>query len=298
MFPEEFEYHRPTTVDAALDLLTTHADSDTAVLAGGQGLLPDMKAREATPEVVIDVGDVEALGGVETGDPTVVGALTTHATLAESPDLRERASVLAAAASEVADAQIRNRGTVGGNLVEADPAADLPAGAVAADATLALVGPDGERTIPAGEFFRGDGETALGDRELLTEIRVPSAPAAGGAYAKKPHPSSGYALVGVAASVAVRDWTVTAARVVASGATDAPARLRGVEDALVGGPADRETIADAAERAVDGLDSEAVRADATVSAEFRTHLLSSYAERALTTAVDSATGRAATGRGR
>ncbi|WP_135828986.1 FAD binding domain-containing protein [Halorussus halobius] len=311
MFPEEFDYHRATSVEEALELLATHADedgdpeggdADVAVLAGGQGLLPAMKARESTPDVVVDVSDLDSLRGVEApergGDDDAdgslaVGALATHATLADSPAAGERATVLAATAGEVADRQIRNRGTVGGNLVEAHPAADLPAATVAADATLALAGPDGERAIPAEEFFEGDGETAIENGELLTEIRVPSARAAGGAYAKKPHPASGFALVGVAASVAVRDWTVTDARVVASGATDAPARLRGVEDALVGGGADRETIADATERAGEDVDPKEARADATASGEFRVHLLSSYAERAVTSAVERATGRAA-----
>ena len=318
MFPDGFDYHRATDVEEALDLLATHVDEATdtevAVLAGGQGLLPELKARESTPDVVVDVSDLDSLRGVESGesvgasesadagefdalapsdDPLIVGALTTHATLAGSPVVSERATVLAETASAVADRQIRNRGTLGGNLVEAHPAADLPAATVAADATLALAGPDGERTVPAEEFFEGDRETAVDSRELLTEIRVPSARAAGGAYAKKTHPASGFALVGVAASVAVRDWTVTDARVVASGATDAPARLRGVEDALVGGGADRETIADATERAGEEVDPEEARADATASGEFRVHLLSSYAERAVTSAVERATGRAA-----
>lgn len=315
MFPEGFDYRRATDVEEALDLLATHADEDTgsevAVLAGGQGLLPELKARESTPDVVVDVSDLDSLRGVEadespdaaesgeefdalaaTDDPVVVGALTTHATLADSAVVSERATVLAETASEVADRQIRNRGTVGGNLVEAHPAADLPAATVAADATLALAGPDGERTVPAEEFFAGDSETAIDSRELLTEIRVPSAPAAGGAYAKKTHPASGFALVGVAASVAVRDWTVTDARVVASGATDAPARLRSVEDALVGGAADSETVADATARAGEDVDPGEARADATASGEFRVHLLSSYAERAVTSAVERATGAA------
>ncbi|WP_115863606.1 FAD binding domain-containing protein [Halorussus litoreus] len=305
MFPGEFDYRRATSVEEALDLLATHGDSgaETVIIAGGHGLLPEMKAREATPEVVVDVSDLDDLRGIEAGEapdePTVVGALTTHATLADSPVVRDSATVVSEAASAVGDTQIRNRATVGGNLVEAHPAADLPAAMVAADATLALVGRDGERTVPAEEFFRGDGDTAVEDGdpaiendELLTEIRVPSAPAAGGAYAKKTHPASGFALVGVAASVAVTDWTVTAARVVASGATSAPARLRSVEDALVGRSADRDTITDATEGAGDELDADEVRSDATASAAFRTHLLSSYAERALTTAVDRATGRA------
>lgn len=326
MFPPAFDYHRATTVEEALDLLKAHGgdrergddergegaatddggpdeasasdDPDVAVLAGGHGLLPDAKAREAGPDVVVDVNEIDGLRGIEGGDHgdevVSIGALTTHAALADSPVVAERATVLADAAAAVGDVQIRNRGTVGGNLVEADPAADLPPAMVAADATVALAGPGGERTVPAGEFFEGDGATAIGEGELLTEIRVPSAPAAGGAYAKKTHPASGFALVGVAATVGVTDWTVTNARVVATGATPAPVRLERVEDAVVGGAADDETVAAAAERAGEGLDPDAVRSDEVASAEFRRHLLSSYAERALTDAVDRATGRAAT----
>jgi carbon-monoxide dehydrogenase medium subunit len=298
MFPPEFDYHRATTVEEAHDLLATHAGDDPAgpdlaLVAGGQGLLPDLKTGEATPEVVVDIGEIEALRGVEANDPatTTVGALTTHATLAESPEIQERATVLAEAADHVADAQIRNRGTVGGNLAEADPGADLPPAMVAADATLALEGPDGERTVPAEEFFRGDGATALRDRDLLTEVRVPSAPDAGGAYAKKTHPATGYALVGVAARVSVDDGVVGDVRLAATGATDRPERLESVEDALLGAAPDERALADATERASDDLPTSRLRSDVAASGEFRAHLLSTYAERALATAVERATGR-------
>lgn len=291
MFPPEFDYHRATTVEEAIDLLETHAERDPAVLAGGHGLLPAMKTGDAAPGVVVDVSEIDDLRGVETDDSVAIGALTTHATLADAPALRERATVLAETAHFVADTQIRNRGTIGGNLVEADPAADLPAAVVAADATLALRGPDGEREISAGEFFEGDGETALADRELLTQIRVPSAPeSVGGAYAKKTDPASGFALVGVAAVVAVEEGTIVEARVAATGATDRPERLEPVEDELVGSPAERSAVARAAERASDGLDAPRLRSDVSASGEFRAHLLASYAERALETATDRATG--------
>ena len=296
MIPPAFDYYRASSVEDALDLLATHADADPVVLAGGHGLLPDMKTGETAPGVLVDVSGIEELQGVtETADADAVsiGALTTHATLAASELARRRAPVLAAAAKEVGDRQVRNRGTVGGNLAEADPAADLPAAAVAADATLALRGADGERTISADEFFGDDG-TTVGERELLTEIRIPQAAADPGerrvgAYAKKMHPATGYALVGVAASLVVEDGTVTDARLAASGVADAPVRLTAVEESLVGGEADEDALAAAAERAPAALDSSQARSDPTASGEFRVHLLEPYAERALSSALERAT---------
>lgn len=301
MFPPEFDYYRAGSVAEAIDLLDAHAEADPALLAGGHGLLPAMKTGDAAPEVVVDVSEIGGLRGIETGDSgdssdfLRVGALTTHAALADAPAVAERASLLAEAADRVADTQIRNRGTVGGNLAEAHPAADLPPAMVAADALLVLRGPDGEREIPAAEFFDGDGETAIRDRELLTEIRVPSEPSAGGAYAKKTDPASGYALVGVAARLLVDEqddeWVVTDARVAATGVTDRPERLESVEEAVVGETPETDAPARAAEVAADDLDPSRLRSDASASGEFRAHLVSSYAERALERAMDRAIGR-------
>ncbi|WP_137287608.1 FAD binding domain-containing protein [Halorussus salinisoli] len=318
MFPPEFDYYRATSVEEALELLETHADVDSALLAGGHGLLPDAKTGEAAPEVAIDIAGIDALRGVEkaesfdsakAGDsddsgqavsPVAIGALTTHVTVSESDAVAAVAPVLAEAAGEVGDVQVRNRGTIGGNLAEADPAADLPAAMIAADATLVVRGRDGEREVPADQFFQDAGGTDLGDRELLTDIRVPgteaddgdAVPAAGGAYAKKTHPATGYALVGVAASLRIADRTVTDARLAASGVADGPVRLTAVEeslaaeDVLVGGDPDRDALAAAAERAGETLDPAEVRSDVAASGEFRLHLLESYAERALSTALD------------
>ncbi|MFC4450506.1 FAD binding domain-containing protein [Halorussus aquaticus] len=309
MFPPEFDYYRANGVEEAFDLLENHADADPVVLAGGHGLLPDLKTGAAAPGVAIDIGDIDGLRGIDAAPDggLRVGALTTHAALASSDAAATHAPVLAEAAGEVGDVQVRNRGTVGGNLAEADPSADLPAAAVAADATLVVRGRDGEREIPADEFFAGDGDTALGDRELLTEIRVSGAEnpdddgRTGGAYAKKTHPATGYALVGVAASLAVRDGTVTDPRLAASGVADAPVRLTAVEDAiagtaegeLVGEDADSDALAAAAERAGETLDPADARSDVAASGEFRLHLLGSYAERALAAAFDRATDRRA-----
>lgn len=289
MIPPAFDYHRPDTVAEALDLLSATAGADTAVLAGGHSLLPDMKAGEAAPEVVVDVSEVEALSGVDAGETeTVVGATTTYETVADSDHLRRVATALADAAAAVGDVQVRHRGTVGGNLVYADPAADLPAAAIATDATLQVRGPDRDRTVDAAAFLVDGAGDALGPAELVTGVRVPHAPDRGGAYAKKTHPASGFALVGVAARVAVDGDEVTDARVGATGATDHAVRLQAVEEELVGSPATPEAPAEAADRAAEGLDDAVLRSDAHASGEFRAKLLAVYAERALSTALDRA----------
>jgi carbon-monoxide dehydrogenase medium subunit len=302
MIPAECDYYRAGSVGEALDLLETHADRDPELIAGGHGLVPSMKVGEASPDVLVDIDGVEDLRAVEADDDSVtVGALARHADVAESETLRERALVLAEAAENVGDVQIRNRGTIGGNLAEADPAADLPAAVLAADATLDVQGRDGERTIEAGEFFRGDGETALAADEIVTHVRVPRSRGSetddtAGAYVKKTHPASGYAMVGVAADVAVEDGEITVARVAVNGVADRTTRLTGVEDALVSRPAADEDAAESATKnASADLDSDRLRGDAYASGEFRAQLLSTYARRAVETALGRATAEGSIG---
>jgi carbon-monoxide dehydrogenase medium subunit len=305
MFPAEFDYERATSVPAALETLASHVEAgrEVELLAGGHGLVPGLKARERTPDVVVDL-DVDDLAGVSVReDELAAGALTTYADLAASSTARTHAPVLAEAAAEVGDVQVRNCGTLGGNLVEAHPAADPPAAVLAADATLVCQNPGGERTVPATEFFRGDGETAVRDEEIVTEVRVPTADGASGAYVRRTHPASGYALVGVAAVVEVDDGVVSDARIAATGALDRPVRLTPVEAALEGievgdasldeeGEAGSEGggsgdpgDADAVERAAaaagaDVADAE-FRSDPYASGTFRRHVLETYVERAV-----------------
>lgn len=292
MFPPKFDYHRATSVDDAIDLLTEHADRarDVRVLAGGHGLLPEMKNERENPDVLVDIGEVDDLRFVDAdGDETVVGALATYADAATSEPVWTRATALAEAAASVGDVQIRNRGTVGGNLAQADPTEDLPAAVLAADATIVVRGPAGDRTVDAADFFRGDGATVVSDRELVTEIRVPHVEGAGGAYEKKTHPASGYAMVGVAAVVEVENGTVTTARIAVNGVTDPPSRLAPAEDALVGESATDETIAAAADRAGDDLDPDELISDTHASGEFRAQLLGTYVRQAVEAAVGRAT---------
>src|SRR5699024_2611633 len=209
--------------------------------------------------------------------------------LAESDAVAEHAPALAAAVEQVGDVQVRNRGTIGGNLAHADPAADLPGAALVSDATLVVEGPDDEREIPVDDFFFGMYATDVGPDELLTRIEIPSAAGALGAYAKKASPSSGYAMVGVAALLETNGDGVETARVGANGVMDHGVRLEPVEDAIADGTLDDESIEAAASHAGDELDATLMMDDLQASNEFRAHLLEVYTERALTTAMDDDT---------
>ena len=287
MFPPEFDYRRAETVTEALSLLSDHADRDVRLLAGGQGLVADLKAGAATPDLLVDVGDLTSLAGVTVAaDRVTVGALATHAEVATSATVREHAPVLGATAEHVADLQVRNRGTVGGNLAEADPTADLPAAVVAADATLHVRGPEGERTVAATRFFEGEGRTVLGSDELLTGVSLPARTA--GAYARETHPATGYAMAGVAATLDVADGVVSAAGVAATGVADRPVRLGTVEERVVGAPVEDVDPAAAAAGAAEPIAADRLVGDAHASGEYRLQLLPTVAERAVEQALEGA----------
>jgi carbon-monoxide dehydrogenase medium subunit len=286
MFPDEFDYERPETVEEAIDLLVENPEAE--ILAGGHSLLPTMKSGLASPDLLVDIGRIDAMQGIDHADGTVsIGGLTNYATVDESDVMRENVEVFAEAAHAVGDVQVRNRGTVGGNLAHADPASDLPAAALAADATMVVQGPDGERRVDADDFFLGMYATDVGEDELLTRVEFPARPEATGAYAKKPSPSSGYAMVGVAVSLTVDAGLVEDVGVAANGIMDHGVRLDPVEDALAGTNPDEETVAAAAANAAADLDEMMMMDDLQASAEFRAQLLETYAERAIE---DAATG--------
>ncbi|MFC6835109.1 FAD binding domain-containing protein [Halomarina ordinaria] len=294
MFPDEFDYYEATSVAEALDLLEEHSAAETELLAGGHSLLPAMKSGLSSPDVLVDVGGIEDLHGVRVeGDTLVVGAMTSYSDFLAADAAHEHAPALTATVEQVGDRQVRNRGTVGGNLAHADPASDLPGATLASDVTLVAEGPEGEREIPVDEFFFGMYATDLAPDELLTRLEVPSAADALGAYAKKASPSSGYAMVGVAALVETDGDTVSSARVGASGAMDHGVRLGGVEEALVGEPLDADTVDAAAGHATDDLDTDMMLSDLQASAEFRARLLEVYAKRALREVADRAAAPAA-----
>ena len=266
MIPAAFDYVRAESVDEAIELLARNGD-DAKLLAGGHSLLPLMKLRLATPSVLVDIGRCRDLAGVQAdGDAVRIGALTRHVDLERSEVLRELAPLLAHAAGEVGDPQVRHRGTIGGSIAHADPASDLPAVLLALDATLVARGPSGERTIAVDDFFTGFLETALAPDEVLTEIRVQASPGQGWSFQKFNRRAQDWAVVGVAA---VADRGVAHVNM---GST--PVRARGTEEAVRAGAG----AADAAARADEGLDPPS---DLHASAEFRRHLARVLVRRAL-----------------
>ncbi len=213
MFPTEFQYFAPTSVAEAISLLQQHGD-DAKILAGGHSLLPAMKLRLAQPGVLVDIGKIAELKGVTVNGGVSIGALTTYRMLEESAELRAACPVIVDTVAVIGDAQVRNRGTIGGSLAHSDPAADLPAVILALGATLSAQGPNGTRDISADDMFTEMLTTALEPNEVLTKISVPSiGKGEGAAYAKLVQPASRYAIVGVSAYVKLgADGNVAAAR--------------------------------------------------------------------------------------
>ncbi len=288
MIPATFEYVRARSVREAISLLQQHGGR-AKLLAGGHSLLPLMKLRLSQPEMLIDLGPVDELRGIrEEGGSLVIGALTTHDEVANSPLVRERVPLLAECASQIGDVQVRNRGTIGGNLAHADPAADYPAAVLALEAQMECEGPAGIRTVPASQWFVDLLTTALGPDEVLCRLRVPvQTLGQGWSYTKLPHPASGYSLLGVACLVTVDGGVCRDARVAVTGAGPKAVRLAKVEQALVGGRLDEAAVAEAARLASDGLEA---TDDLYASAEYKRHLAVVYTKRALLRAVERARG--------
>jgi aerobic carbon-monoxide dehydrogenase medium subunit len=287
MYTAPFEYHRVNSVDEALALLGQYGD-DAKLIAGGHSLIPVMKLRFAQPAHLIDIRRIASLSGIrEDGSSVVIGALTTYRQMQASELLQRRVPVLPETAAQVGDLQVRNLGTVGGSLAHADLAADMPATVLALGATLVARGPNGQREIPADDFFVAMMTTALQANEVLTEIRIPFPPAgSGGAYVKYAHPASGYALCGAAAVVTLgQDGEVERARVALTGIGTRAARVRGVESSLVGQSSSADQLAAAAERAPEGLD---LRADEPGAEGYNAQIARVYTRRALTRAVERA----------
>jgi len=277
MYPAPFEYFRPSSVDEAIALLTRHGD-DAKLLAGGHSLIPAMKLRLAQPKYVVDIGRINGLNYIrENAGKIAIGAMTTHHAIEASALLREKCPLLPETASVIGDVQVRNRGTIGGSLVHADPAADWPAAILALDAELELAGPRGRRTIPIDSFFVDLLQTALAPDEMLCEIRVPIT-AKTVAYEKTEQKASGFAIAGVAAVVEKGG----AVRVGITGVAAKAYRAKAVERALTGQTApSADAIARAASQAADKVDA---LGDIHASADFRRHLAEVNTIRALTRA--------------
>src|SRR5574341_2522299 len=277
MYPPNFDYYRAGTLNEALSLLGQHRGAK--VLAGGHSLIPLMKLRLANPGVVVDIGRLNELKGISNSGGTVmVGALSTHAMIAASG---HAPAGLAEAAGGVGDPQVRNRGTIGGNVSHADPASDLPTILLALGATFHIAGANGERTVAADDFFTGLFQTAVGQGEILTHISVPAeGRGSGSAYAKLPHPASRYALVGACAQVTVQGGACTQARVAVGGLTPSATRAVSVERALVGKTLDADTINAAANTVDQALGADLLE-DIFASANNRRAMAAVYVQRAL-----------------
>ena len=246
MIPSPFDYQRASSIDDALARLA--GATGAKLLAGGHSLVPLMKLRLSEPALLVDIARIPELGGIrEQGGAIEIGAAVTHREIAASALLRERCPVLAETAAEIGDAQVRNRGTLGGSLAHADPASDYPATMLALDAELLLRSASGSRTVKASGFFQGLFTVDLQPDELIVAVRV--APATVAAYAKLRQRASHFAIVGVAAALEVTQGTIRSARVGLTGAGTHATRLTEVEAALAGRPATAGTAAAAAARA-------------------------------------------------
>jgi carbon-monoxide dehydrogenase medium subunit len=282
--PSVFELHQPETLDEAIRLLAENGD--TKAIAGGHSLLPAMKLRVSAPSTLVDLGRIAGLDGIEQEDDRLtIGALATHAAVAASETVRSACPVVAETAGLIGDRQVRNRGTIGGSVAHADPGADYPTVVTALEATIVVVGPEGERGIPAREFFTGIFDTALGQGDVVTAVRIPvTATGTGAAYLKHAHPASGYAVAGAAAVVALEGGTCSRARLVIGGAAGTPVTV--AIDGLVGHAPSDDAIAGATAGVAEALGD--LLSDTYASADYRRHLAGVLARRALAAAADRA----------
>ncbi len=282
MYPAEFDYVRATSAQEAVDLLAQH--DDAVLLAGGHSLVPMLKLRLAHPATLIDIGRIGEIRGIcEKEGALRIGALTTHDEIDRSSLVREKCAFLAEAAGKIGDPQVRNKGTIGGNIAHADPASDLPAVLVAAGATVHLLGPNGPRSVAAADFFTGLLTTAKAPGEIITEVEVPVLDA-GSAYLKVEHPASGYAVCGAAAVVKMENGACTAASLCFNGVTAVVLDACPDGCSLVGTTADDAAIG----AAVDAVKIADPMGDIHASGEYRVVLAHAYGKRALKAARDRA----------
>ncbi|HWI08565.1 MAG TPA: xanthine dehydrogenase family protein subunit M [Solirubrobacteraceae bacterium] len=277
MIPAEFDYVVAGSVDEAIALLN-EGGADAKLLAGGHSLLPLMKLRFAAPSLLVDIGRISELRGVQTGgDSFRIGALTRHADLQERDDM----GLIAAAAGQIGDQQVRNRGTIGGSLANGDAAADLPAVLLAMEGTCVVRGAGGDREIPAADMFQGYLSTAVAPGEVLTEVRVPALTGYGFGYEKFNRRSEDWAMVGVAALVKSDGGVCEDVRIGLTHMASTPLRATAAEDALRGQPLDAEHIAAAAQLADEGTSP---LGDLNATPDYKRHLARVLTRRALATA--------------
>lgn len=277
MIPTSFDYQRATSLDDALSRLAK-AGGGAKLIAGGHSLVPLMKLRLSEPQVLIDIARIPGMAGIrDEGGAIVIGAGTVHHEVATSSLVRQQCPVMAEAARAIGDPQVRNRGTMGGSVAHADPAADYPAALIAAGAEIQIKGSKGTRSVKAEDFFIDLFTVDLQPDEIITAVRVPKAKAS--AYEKLYQRASHFAIVGVGVALEASGGTITSARVGLTGASSHAIRLTGVESMLVGKKASEETIAAAAEKADAGVDP--VNSDIHASDEYRRAMIRVFVKRAL-----------------
>jgi len=285
--PAAFDYHPAKTVDEALALLQQYGD-DAKLLAGGHSLLPTMKLRLAQPAHLVDLGKINGLSYIhEENGAVAIGAMTTYTTIERSDLVRRHFPILAEGIAVIGDPQVRNRGTIGGSVAHADPAADMPGMVLALKADILVQSSQGVRTIKADDFFTGMFETALQPHEIITEIRfaIPFG-RTGSAYMKLENKASHYAVAGCAAVVSLdTDGTCTSASVVITGASVRATRASGVEATLVGKKLDEAVVAGAATHAPEGLE---LVEDIHGSKSYRSQMTVVMARRAILKAAERA----------
>ncbi len=283
MYPANFDYVRATSAQEAVDLLAENAGAK--LLAGGHSLIPMMKLRLAQPAKLIDIGRIAEIRGIcEKAGSLRVGSLTTHGEIHSSELVRQKCRILSEAAGKIGDPQVRNKGTIGGNIAHADPASDLPAVLVAVGATVHVLGPDGARAVAAADFFTGLLTTALAAGEIITEIEVPACcdDGSGCAYLKVEHPASGYAVCGAAAVVKMEDGACTRASLAFNGVTPVVFNAWPGASPLAGTSADDAALG----AAMAELSIEEPLGDIHASGEYRVALARAYGKRALAKARD------------
>ena len=277
MISSPFDYSRATSLDDALAKLRA-SNGDGKFIAGGHSLVPLMKLRLSEPKVLIDIARIPGLAGVREKDGKIeIGAGTVHHDVASSALLRKVCPAIAECAGDIGDPQVRNRGTIGGSLAHADPAADYPAVMLALDAEIHLKGPKGWRVVKAADFFKGLFTVDLAGDEIIAGVQF--SPVKSAAYAKLHQRASHFAIVGVAAAVDVKDGVIQSARIGVTGASAHATRLTDVEKTLAGKPATAATVAAAAQNA--GAKLQDVNADIHASEEYRRAMVGVFTERAL-----------------
>lgn len=269
MIPAKFDYVKPSSIDEALRALQEGGD-DAKILGGGQSLLPVLRLRLAAPSVLIDLGGIAELRGIrEDGDRIAIGAMTRYHDIVRDDLVKRHVTLLAQATQTVADNQVRHLGTLGGSLAHADPAGDLGSTALALDAELVIAGSGGTRTVPASEFFVDYFTTAIGEGEILTEIRFPKYTGWGSHYEKFNRTAQAWSMVAIAAAIRVEGGSIAEARVGLTNMGNTPIRATGVEQALVGQAATADAVRAAAERVTEGTSAPS---DADAAADYREHL--------------------------